>query len=72
MTLKVTHQSKLTQLLRRALQVDGLVVGLSGIVLIVGAGPLTAFLGLNLPLILVVMGLVFVLYGGAVLWAATR
>jgi hypothetical protein len=41
-------------LLRRSLLADGLVSGLSGIILIVGAKPLTSFLGLDMPLILVV------------------
>ncbi len=72
MTAEANIQSKTSQLLRRSLQADGAVVGLSGIVLMVGAGPIASFLGVNVPLVLIVMGVIFVLYGAAVLWAVTR
>ncbi len=61
MTTEANIQSKTSQLLRRSLQADGAVVGLSGIVLMVGAGPIASFLGVNVPLVLIVMGVIFVL-----------
>jgi len=71
-TIDVTNQNKMTQLLRRALQADGIVVGLSGVLLIAGAGPLSSLLGLNSPPVLVALGLIFLVYGGALLWMVTK
>ena len=72
MAANVTNQNKMTQLLRRVLQADGVVVGLSGILLTAGVGPVSSLLGLNSPPVLVVMGLIFLVYGGAVLWVVTK
>ncbi len=72
MTLQTTSQSPKSNLLRRSLLTDGLVSGISGVILIVGAKPLTSFLGLDIPLILVVIGVVLVLYAAMLLQAAIR
>ena len=49
------------RLLRRALQGNAIFCGISGVAFIVGAGPITTFLGLSTPIILLVLGLVLLL-----------
>lgn len=60
------------RLLRRTLQGNGLFCGISGIVFIVGAGPITTFLGLSSPSILVVIGIGLLLYAASLFMAAAR
>lgn len=58
------------RLLRRTLQGNGLFCGLSGAAFIFGAWPLTAFLGLNTPIIPLILGLVLLLTALSLFWAA--
>jgi hypothetical protein len=50
-----------SRLLRRTLQGNGIFCGISGVAFIVGAGPITTFLGLSTPIILLILGLLLLL-----------
>jgi hypothetical protein len=56
-----TSQNSDSRLLRRTLQGNGIFCGLSGAAFMVGAWPLTTFLGLSTPIILLILGLVLLL-----------
>lgn len=56
-----TSQNSASRLLRRTLQGNGIFCGISGVAFMVGAGPITTFLGLSTPIILLVLGLVLLL-----------
>ena len=60
------------RLLRRTLQTNGVFSSVSGITLIAGAVPITSFLGLSSPIILVVIGVVVLLYAASLFMAAAR
>jgi len=61
-----------TRLLRRTLQANGIFSSVSGIALIAGAVPITSFLGLSSPLILLVIGALLLLYAASLFVAAAR
>lgn len=61
-----------TSLLRRALQGNGLFSVLSGLVLLLGAGPLSTFLGITPALALSISGVILLLYGADLLYVARR
>lgn len=72
MTLQTTAKNSQSNLLRRTFQANGLFSSLSGIVLIAGAKPVASFLGLDVPLILVGVGVVCLLYGASLFFSATQ
>ena len=61
MATHTTSQNSASRLLRRTLQGNAIFCGISGAAFIVGAGPITTFLGLSTPIILSVLGLVLLL-----------
>lgn len=61
MASHTTSQNSDFRLLRRTLRGNGIFCGLSGATFIVGAAPITTFLGLSTPIILLVLGLVLLL-----------
>ena len=62
MTVQSTTPDSKSSLLRRALQANAAFSGVSGIALTVAAGPLSTFLGLNAPLILIAIGVMLIFY----------
>ena len=58
--------------LRRSLQLDGIASGVTGALLLVGAGPVSAVIGLSSPAITRIIGVVLAVYAGALLWNARR
>jgi hypothetical protein len=71
-TLQMSSQERSTNFLRRVLQADALASGLSGALLIVAAKPLAAFIGVGLPLPLIVTGIFLLLYAGGLLQQAAQ
>lgn len=69
MAVEVTAKSNL---LSRTLQGNGIFSGLSGIVFIVAAGPLATFLGLDAPLVLMIIGVSLLLYAVGLFQTAAR
>jgi hypothetical protein len=65
-------QSSKSNLLRRALQADSAVSALSGLILIVAAKPLSVFLGVRLPAILIGVGISLLLYAAGLFRNARR
>jgi len=65
-------QSDRTMFLRRSLQLDGVASGLCGVLLLAGAGPVTALIGLAEPGIPRVVGALLVVYAAALLWNGAR
>ena len=61
MANQTTARNSDSRLLRRTLQANGIFCGMSGAAFIVEAGPLTTFLGLSTPIILLLLGLVLLL-----------
>ena len=61
-----------TGFLRRSLQLDGIASGLTGALLLFGAGPVSAAIGLSAPGLARVVGALLALYAGALLWNASR
>jgi hypothetical protein len=58
--------------LRRSLQVDTIASGLTGALLLVGAGPVSAVIGLSSPAVARIIGVALAGYAGAPLWNARR
>lgn len=56
-----TSQTSGSRLLRRTLLANGLFCGVSGVAFLIGAWPITAFLGLKTPIILLVLGVLLLL-----------
>ncbi len=65
-------QSDRTRFLRRSLQLDGVASGLCGVLLLAGAGPVSALVGLAEPGIARVVGALLVVYAAALLWNGAR
>ena len=61
MATRTTSQNSDSRLLRRTLQGNGIFCGMSGAAFMVGTEPITTFLGLSTPIILLVLGLVLLL-----------
>jgi hypothetical protein len=61
-----------TRFLRRSLQLDGIASGLTGAVLLFGAGPVSALIGLSGPGIARAIGAFLAVYAAALLWNAGR
>ncbi len=61
-----------TRFLRRSLQLDGIASGLTGVLLLFGAGPVAALIGLPLPGVARAVGALLVVYAAALLWNARR
>ncbi len=59
-------------LVRRALQADGLLCIVCGIVMAVGAGAVAALLGLNNWLVVELVGLGLLVYGAVLFWTTSR
>lgn len=77
MTTHVTYQPQETYtgnttFIRNVLKANALFSGLSGIAFLVGAKPITLFLGLTNPLILTVTGVLLLLFAGDLFFLATR
>jgi hypothetical protein len=60
------------QFLRRALLADGVVSGLSGVMLVALSGPIAALLGVRSPGTVAVMGVALLVYAAALLCNARR
>ena len=58
--------------LRRSLQLDGIASGLTGVLLLLGAGPISALIGLSEPTLARVIGALLAVYAAALLWNAAR
>jgi hypothetical protein len=58
MATSTTARNSDFRLLRRTLQGNSIFSGISGTAFTIGAGPITTFLGLSTPIILLVLGLV--------------
>lgn len=71
-TIQSTAQVEKSSFLRRVFKVDGTFSALSGVLFVVGAGPLAAFLGLNATWPLLVIGISLLLYGADLWYFATR
>jgi hypothetical protein len=65
-----SHDS--TTFLRRSLQLDGVASGLTGVLLLVAAGPISTLIGNAAPGIARVVGALLVVYAAALLWNARR
>ena len=65
-----THDS--TTFLRRSLQLDGVASGLTGVLLLVAAGPVSALIGITAPGVARLVGALLVVYATALLWNARR
>jgi hypothetical protein len=61
-----------TRFLRRSLQLDGIASGITGVLLVVGAGPVSALIGLSAPGLARAVGALLTLYAAALLWNAGR
>src|SRR5215471_5906805 len=61
MATHTTTRNSDSRLLRRTLQGNAIFCGVSGAAFIVGAGPITTFLGLSNPIILLVLGIILLL-----------
>ena len=61
-----------THFLRRSLQLDGIASGLTGVLLLLGAGPISALIGLSEPTLPRVIGALLAVYAAALLWNAAR
>ena len=61
-----------TRFLRRSLQLDGVASGLCGALLIAGASPVSAFMGLDDTRIARAVGAPFIVYAAALLYNAAR
>ena len=72
MATQTTTQHSTSLLLRRTLQVNGIFSSLGGVMLIAGAVPITAFLGLQTPIILIVFGIVSLLYAVSLFLTTAR
>ncbi len=59
-------------LARALLLVIGAVDGLSGVLMLVAAGPIASFLGIGDPLIVEAVGVVLALFGAVVFWRGLR
>lgn len=58
--------------LRRSLQLDGVASGLTGVLLLVAAGPVSTLVGNAVPGIARLIGAGLVIYAAALLWNARR
>lgn len=67
----ITHVTR-SMLLRRALQANGAFSALSGIALVVAAGPVAKLLGLDAPAILTALGACLLVYATALFLNAVR
>jgi hypothetical protein len=65
-------QTDRTTFLRRSLQLDGVASGLCGALLLVGAQPVAALVGLTAPGIARAVGALLLVYAAALLWNARR
>jgi len=65
-------QSDRTTFLRRSLQLDGVASGLCGVLLLAGAGPVSALIGLAEPGLARVVGALLVVYAAALLYNGAR
>jgi hypothetical protein len=72
MATQTTPQHSTSLLLRRTLQANGIFSSLGGVMLIAGTVPITAFLGLQTPIILIVAGIVTLLYAVSLFLTAAR
>lgn len=72
MTLQTTSTRIKSDLLRRALQANSIFSGVSGGIFIAAAGPLTSFLGLDAPVILILTGVLLILYAVGLWQTAAR
>lgn len=72
MIAQTTSQSTKSNFLRWVLQANGIFSGLCGILFIFDSGPLTLFLGLKMPLILITTGIVCLLYAAMLFYTAAR
>ena len=61
-----------TRFLRHSLRLDGIASGLTGALLLFGAGPVSALIGLSTPSVARMIGAGLVLYAAALLWNAGR
>ncbi len=67
----MTHVTR-SMLLKRALQANGAFSALSGIALVVAAGPVAKLLGLGVPAILTALGAGLLVYAAALFFNAVR
>ena len=58
--------------LRRSLELDGVASGLTGVLLLVAAGPVSTLIGNAAPGVARVVGALLVVYAAALLWNARR
>jgi len=61
-----------SRFLRRSLQLDGIASGLTGALVLVAAGPVSAVIGVSSPTVARIIGVVLAVYAIALLWNASR
>jgi len=67
-----THTMTSTNLLRRALQGNGIFSATSGLLFVAAATPIAPFTGLDSPLIFTVMGVVVLSYAALIFWQTNK
>jgi len=72
MATQIQSQQTGSSLLRRALQGNAVFSGLSGALFVVAATPLASFLGIDTPLVLMVLGVTLLLYAVALFRQAAQ
>jgi hypothetical protein len=61
-----------TTFLRRSLQLDGVASGLTGLLLLVAAGPISTLIGVSAPVVARIVGAGLVAFAAALVWNARR
>jgi hypothetical protein len=61
-----------TIFLRRSLQLDGVASGLTGLLLLVAAGPISTLIGVSAPVVARIVGAGLVAFAAALVWNARR
>ena len=71
-TQSITKNNQGSNLLKNALRGNALFSGTSGLIALAAAQSLTAFTGINPPIIFVVLGIALILYAVDLWWVASR
>jgi hypothetical protein len=71
-TQSITKNNQGSKLLKNALRGNALFSGTSGLIALAAAQSLTAFTGINPPIIFVVLGIALILYAVDLWWVASR
>jgi hypothetical protein len=72
MTVQATSKTYHYNFLRRVLQANGLFSAMSGLILTFAAGPVSSFLGLDMPFVLAAIGISLLFYAFGLFQTAAR